>query len=302
MKFAVEYPMPVSGGNQYLLSGSGVRDVARVLEASGFDALCFSDHPAPSANWLESSVGHQTFDPLAALSFCAGVTNHLTLMTHCLVVPYRHPLVTAKVLATLDLVSEGRLIVVAGAGYLEAEFSMLNVDIDDRNRIFDESLSLIRSAWSGHALEYVSGTDSDQVACVPAPHTRGGPPIWIAGNSARSRRRAVGEAGWSPILVSEATARLIRTSPLTLEGLRRHVSDLRDQCERAGRPRPTVQVQTPMSRYLQRPTSIEQHREHLGQLAEAGVDSFIVLPPARSAKALVDGLEGYADDFVRARH
>jgi probable F420-dependent oxidoreductase len=300
MKFVVEYPMPASGADPALLGGAGVRQVAQVLEASGFDAVCFTDHPAPSTGWLNAG-GHQTFDPSAALAYCAGVTRRLKVMTYCLVVPYRNPLVTAKSLATLDLVSEGRLIVVAGTGYLSSEFAILGVDIDARNDVFDESVSVMRSAWSRHSFDYeVAGGAVEQVTSAPAPHTQGGPPIWVAGNSARSRERAARQAGWSPILMSDDIARLTKTSPLSLDGLRRHAAAMRDRAAREGRRRPTVQVQTSMSRYLHGPPSVEEHREHLCDLAEAGVDSFIIMPPGRSREELVDLLEGYADDFVGA--
>lgn len=300
MKFVVEFPMPSAGVDPSLLSGAGVREVAEVLEGTGFDAVCFTDHPAPSAAWLENS-GHQTFDPLAALAYCAGVTRRLHVMTHCLVIPYRNPLVTAKALATLDLMSEGRLIVVAGTGYLTSEFEILGVDMAARNEVFDESVRLMSSAWTHPTfdVEIADGT-VEQVSSVPAPHQNGGPPIWVAGNSTRARRRATKQAGWSPILMSESIAQMTKTAPLTLEELRRHASDLREQATAEGRPRPTVQVQTPMSRYLQRPPSVEEHRDHLGELAEAGVDSFIVMPPGRNREELVDLLERYADDFIRA--
>ena len=67
--------------------------VAQRLEAAGIDALSFTDHPAPSLRWLEEG-GHETFDPFAALSYCAAVTSELHLMTRLVVLPYRNPLLT----------------------------------------------------------------------------------------------------------------------------------------------------------------------------------------------------------------
>src|SRR6266702_8502534 len=79
--------------------------------------ISFSEHPAPSHKWLNAG-GHESLDQTSALAFCAAVTSRLRLMTYLLVLPYHNPFLAAKALSTVDVLSGGRLTVVAGTGYL----------------------------------------------------------------------------------------------------------------------------------------------------------------------------------------
>ncbi|WP_235490175.1 LLM class flavin-dependent oxidoreductase, partial [Frankia sp. AvcI1] len=95
------------------LDPDNVATFARTLEEVGFGALAFTDHPAPSAKWLAAG-GHETFDPFAALTYCAAVTRRIRLMTHLAVVPYRNPLLQARSMTTVDVLSGGRAIFALG--------------------------------------------------------------------------------------------------------------------------------------------------------------------------------------------
>ncbi|MDA0634191.1 TIGR03619 family F420-dependent LLM class oxidoreductase [Nonomuraea sp. MCN248] len=294
MKFTVEYPVSVPGYDPALVRPDGMRQVVRAAEDAGFAAVGFTEHPAPSKKWLDAG-GHESLDPIAALSYCAAVSERIRLMTYLLVLPYHNPFLLAKSLATVDLLSAGRLTVVAGAGYLRSEFLAMGVDLAERNARFDESIEVMRGVWTTVPFDHPGPIfEGRGVAALPAPHTPGGPPIWIGGNSATARRRAARHQGWSPFLTTAESARTARTSQITTIGqLAGHVAEVRELAGQAI----DVQVRTPAHRYLIDGGSVEEHRDHLGRLAEAGVTSFVVQPPAASVAATVDALHGYAETF-----
>jgi probable F420-dependent oxidoreductase len=275
--------------------------VARAAEEAGYDAIAFSEHPAPSHKWLKAG-GHESLDQTSSLAFCAAVTSRIRLMTYLLVLPYHNPFVTAKALSTVDLLSGGRLTVVAGTGYLRSEFLALNVDMSVRNELFDESLQVLRGVWGGEPFDHAGPRFSARgVVSRPAPAQPGGPPVLIGGNSAAARRRAARNQGWSPLLVSPEVAQTSRTPGIvSVAELAGKIKEVRDDAAQLddGAVALTIQVHTPQAGFIQRPGSAEEHRDHLGQLAEAGADSFIVRPPGDSVNHAVDALQQYAEDFL----
>jgi alkanesulfonate monooxygenase SsuD/methylene tetrahydromethanopterin reductase-like flavin-dependent oxidoreductase (luciferase family) len=138
------------------------------------------------------------------------------------------------------------------------------------------------------------------VVSRPTPAQPGGPPVLIGGNSAAARRRAARNQGWSPLLVSPEVAQTSRTpgivSVAELAGKIKEVREAAEQLDAAAAL--TIQVHTPQAGFIQRPGSAEEHRDHLGQLAEAGADSFIVRPPGDSVDHAVEALQGYAETFL----
>jgi probable F420-dependent oxidoreductase len=185
------------------VSVQGIVELAAAAEQAGFAAVFTSDHPAPPVAWLERG-GHHTVDPFVVLSAAAAVTTTLRLHTNLFVPAYRHSLIAAKQVASLDRVSGGRLILGVGAGYVEDEFAALGVNFDERNDTLDSSIRRMRQLWSG---ETVAG-----VVQLPMPAQPGGPPVWIGGNSRRAMRRAVelGD-GWVPMPSPRRAQRALRT-------------------------------------------------------------------------------------------
>jgi probable F420-dependent oxidoreductase len=226
-------------------------------------------------------------------------------MTYLLVLPYHNPFLTAKALSTVDLLSGGRLTVVAGTGYLRSEFLALNVDMDQRNELFDESLEVLRGVWTEVPFAYQGKHFTARgVASLPGPVQSGGPPVLIGGNSAAARDRAARNQGWSPLLMAPEVARTSRTPGIgTVAELAAKIKEVREAAARInGAAAPlTIQVHTPQAGYLQRPGSAEEHRDHLGQLADAGVDSFVVRPPGDTVDHAVEALHQYARTFLRKR-
>ena len=112
-------------------------EVGACVEDAGFDAAYVTDHPAPTDPWLASG-GHQTLDPFVGLSFIAAATQRILLQVHVLIAAYRNPFLSAKSIASLDVLSGGRVIAGVAAGYLEGEFEALGIDFASRNELTDE--------------------------------------------------------------------------------------------------------------------------------------------------------------------
>ena len=184
VKFTVDYPIVNVGYDPALVTAAGMTRVAQTVEECGYDAISFSEHPAPSRKWLDAG-GHESLDQTSALTFCAAVTSRVRLMTYLLVLPYHNPFLAAKALSTVDLLSGGRLTVVAGTGYLRSEFLALNVDMSQRNELFDESLEVLRGVWSEGPFTHQGKHFSGARPGLPA---RAGPARRAAGADRRQQR------------------------------------------------------------------------------------------------------------------
>ena len=176
-----------------------IERVARAADRLGFAHVACSDHPVVPASRVEA-MGATWYDPVATLAHLGGMTERVELLTHVLVLAYRHPLVLAKSLATLDAMSRGRLLVGVGSGHLKPEFAALGADFDARGRLADEAIEALVAAWTrspaGYAGERIRFRD---VVVEPRPSRRPHPPVWVGGNSRRAVRRAalLGD-GWIP--------------------------------------------------------------------------------------------------------
>ena len=216
--------------------------VAKAAERAGFDFLSVSDHlivPAKleshypytaSGVFAAAEHGH-CFDQLATVAFLAGCTERLRLLTSVLVVPHRPAVLTAKILATIDVLSSGRLIIGAGAGWMKEEFELLGAPFEDRGRITDESLEAFRELWTkenpSYRGEHVSFSD---VLFYPKPLQKPHPPIWIGGESPAALRRAIrlGDA-WYP--GNNSQTKPLDTAPRLAAG----IAEVKRMCEAAKR-------------------------------------------------------------------
>jgi alkanesulfonate monooxygenase SsuD/methylene tetrahydromethanopterin reductase-like flavin-dependent oxidoreductase (luciferase family) len=172
-----------------------------------------------------------------------------------------------------------------------------------RNELFDESLEVLRGVWSEVPFAYQGKHFTARgVASLPAPVQPGGPPVLIGGNSTLARARAACNQGWSPLMVSPEVARTSRTPGIaTVAELAAQIKEVRDTAAAAnGTAAPlTIQVHTPQAGFMQRPGSADEHRDHLGHLADAGVDSFVLRPPGDSVDHTVAALHQYAETFLK---
>jgi probable F420-dependent oxidoreductase len=207
---AIGCTLPTSGR---AADPAALRDGAQAAEALGFDSVWVSDHVVIPAR-IESTYPYSPdgtfrlgptapyFEPLAALTYLAGCTRRVRLGTHVLILPYRHPLLTAKTVATLDVLSGGRVDLGIGVGWMREEFEALGLDYyERRGAVTDEQLRILHLAWTedlpsfeGEYYRFAS------LGAHPHPLQRPRPPIWVGGHTRAAIRRAsrLGD-GWLPL-------------------------------------------------------------------------------------------------------
>jgi probable F420-dependent oxidoreductase len=173
-----------------------IRRAAVQAEELGFADVWVSEHIIipkdapypPSANF---------WDPVLTLTWAAACTRRVKLGTSVLVLPMRHPLPLAKELATLQNLSQGRLILGAGVGWMEAEFSALGVPFRERGRRMDEGIAMMKAVWSDDPVTFptrwieakINTMRMQPKPCAPIP-------IWIGGSSDAAIARALRLDGW----------------------------------------------------------------------------------------------------------
>jgi len=181
------------------IAGADLLEAARAAERAGFTYVSCSDHVAvPSSR--ASAMGATWYDAGSTLAFVAGATTRIRLLSHILVLPYRHPLLVAKQYGTLDHLSGGRLILGVGSGHLKPEFKVLGADYARRGIVTDEYIAAIVAAWTHDVARFEGETVAFRDVIVsPGPAQRPRPPIWVGGNSRAAVRRAARHAdGWVP--------------------------------------------------------------------------------------------------------
>ena len=170
-------------------------------------------------------------EPLALMSFLAGETSRVRLGTSVLVIPYRNPVVTAKMLATLDVLSGGRVILGAGVGWFKEEFEALHAEpFERRGPVTDEYIALMRACWTREPVDWQGPVyRMGSVSAMPKPKQKGGIPVWTGGHTDVALRRA-GELsdGWHPI-------GLRPPAMLLPEEFRDKVAIVHDWAKKAGR-------------------------------------------------------------------
>jgi alkanesulfonate monooxygenase SsuD/methylene tetrahydromethanopterin reductase-like flavin-dependent oxidoreductase (luciferase family) len=234
-----------------------LRRWALTVEGLGFGLLMVSDHIAVTPDVAEQYPA-PFYEPFTTLSWLAGLTREIRLGTTVLIVPYRHPLLIARMAANLNDLSGGRLVLGVGVGWAREEFSALGVPFRDRGRLTDEHLLAIRAAWQDET-DYRSG------------HI----PLWIGGNSDAALGRAVrlGDA-WHPLRftpgwMSKAAGRLTACAA------------------EQGRPGPALMPRIAL-RLTEAPVTdggrlaghgtIDQIIADLGQLSALGADTVVLDP------------------------
>jgi probable F420-dependent oxidoreductase len=241
MQFSIGLPTDHVSNPEEFVTGEAVMTCARAAEDSGFDACFVTDHPAPDAKWLGAG-GHHALDPFVALSFAAAATSRLRVQTHILVLAYRNPLLTAKSVLSLDVLSHGRVILGVAAGYLKPEFFALGADFEERNHLTDEAIDVMRRVWTEDDVAFEGRHFRSRGTTMrPRPVQQPHPPIWVGGNSTAAIHRVVERAqGWVPFPnPGGASMGAVRTPPLTsLEELSERLKVMHDHVDRVGRTEP----------------------------------------------------------------
>ena len=209
-------------------------------EALGFTSVMIADHivfPSVVTSKYPYTVSGvfpgqgDALEQLALMAFIAGKTERLRLVTSVMILPYRNPVATAKTLATIDVLSRGRVTVGVGVGWLREEFEALGAaDFDRRGAVSDEYLRIFKALWTESPVSFAGEFYRfEDVRCLPEPVQKPHPPIWIGGHSKAALRRVarLGD-GWHPIGANP-------TVPLTPADLRRDLDELYRLTEAEGR-------------------------------------------------------------------
>ena len=246
----MKYGFAIPNGGP-MANGEGIAAIAAKGEALGFDLVYAVDHIAlpktidysryPYSREFAMATGRGRADAgrageclelFAMLAYLAAATTRLRLLSSVMVVPYRPPLLAAKQLATIDVLSGGRLTVGCGVGWMEEEFDALGTPpFKDRGKAANEFIRAFKELWTNDtptfAGEYVSFAN---ITFEPKPVHKPHPPIWIGGESAPAMRRAgtLGN-GWYPVADNPKFPR--NTAPRYAEGVRM----VRAFAEEAGR-------------------------------------------------------------------
>jgi probable F420-dependent oxidoreductase len=189
-------------------------DVIDAIESLGYSDVWFGDHIAVP-HYASHLIDPAWLEPITACTMALARTTRLRVGTDVLVVPYRHPVLLAKMAATADALSAGRLILGVGVGYLRGEFAALDAEYVRRGEVTDEHLAAMQRLWrAGGAPTCFYGTvvDFEDVCVGPAP-VAGTLPIWVGGNARAALRRAArfGQ-GWHPLFPTPEEYRLGRTA------------------------------------------------------------------------------------------
>jgi probable F420-dependent oxidoreductase len=216
-------------------SGPEVVRFVQRAEALGFESVWAGDHIVlPSGGTTQypytadgSFVRPSTegfLEPFTLLAYAAAATTTIKLGMTVIILPYRNPIVQAKMLACLDVLSGGRLICGVGVGWLEQEFQVLQAPYKDRGPVSDEYLEMFKILWTQDQPEFHGRFyDFDGITLYPKPIQKPHPPIWVGGHSRRAIRRAVrsGDA-WHPT----------RQTP---DFVKQHLPFLQQEAQRLGR-------------------------------------------------------------------
>jgi probable F420-dependent oxidoreductase len=247
-----------------------VADAARKAEALGFDSVWVSERVAVPLG--KPHPYDPMVDPWVALAFVAGVTERVGLGTSVSQIALRPPVLMARELATLDRLSEGRVIVGAGAGWVEEEFTSTDVDFETRGGRLNEFIPLLRHLWTNPEEPWSGKHFKVPAVGLVKPLTQAGPPIYLGAAGPPGLRRA---AKYGDGFIATALP------PDTLAKLRARLMELRSEMKREG-PFPIYTQVLP-------PVNEAAANDLVAAHAEAGMDGIILA--SHGAVSAIDFLE-----------
>ena len=251
---------------------AALTDLARIADDTGVDQLVMPDHVVMGPHLEKYPYGPFPLpleepwpEPLTLLAAWAGASSRVRLGTGVLITPLRPPALLAKMLATLDVLSRGRLEVGVGTGWQREEYLAEGLDFERRWQLFEDGLRACKALWREAPASFESPTLSFRdVWCLPRPVQPGGPPLWfgVALGPANLRRIAELGAGWMPMDSRPAA-------------LRAGIARIREAFGTAGRPYPGfgVRAHAPYVRRPDKTIDLDATLAGIPALAEAGATS-----------------------------
>jgi probable F420-dependent oxidoreductase len=296
---------------------SNLSRFAEQAEALGYDTVWFSDHiviptevksfyPYDPSGRMAFKPDEPYWDPLTVIGFVAGRTSRVRLGTSVLVLPYRNPIVTAKMLSTLDVLSNGRVTLGAGVGWMAEEFHAIGLDTYARRGAYsDECIRILRELWTKDNPSFQGEFHQfSNIHCEPRPLQPGGIPIWVGGHTPQAIRRAARLGnGWQP---------LVQRPPADLPPaeMREKITQLRAFAQEAGRDPQEITLAMGSSIQFTDGTATGQRSLFTGtpaQVVEAiqgyqalGIQNFRCDFPSPSIDDLLRAIERFATE-VRPR-
>jgi probable F420-dependent oxidoreductase len=217
-------------------------------------------------------------DPLLPLAYVAAITKSIKLATGVLILPQRHPLYVAKEVATLDVLSNGRMIFGIGSGWLEEEFTSLGLDFHTRGARTNEAIEALRALWSSEPGSSYHGKHFNfgPVKCFPKPVQKGGVPIHVGGHSTAAAKRAGRYGnGFFPAITD-------------IPKLKEIIAIMRSEAQKAGRNPDAIEL-----------SSMGRARvDELKALQDIGIARVVIAPPGFDPEALNHGLEKLHDEVI----
>ena len=294
--------------------------VAQCAEALNFDFISISDHVvvpnqidstypySDGGKWETATPDGYSLEQLTTLAFLAGCTEKLQLVTSVTVVPHRPALLTAKILATADQLSNGRIILGVGAGWLREEFEALQTDpYDARGNVTDEYIRAFKELWANQSPSFKGDfVNFDNILFAPKPANGSSIPIWVGGESNPALRRTakLGDA-WYP------GSRNPKHRLDTPERLADGIAKMHAMAEKHGRDPATVGIAyvvlSPLEWEAQSGQDVprrlmtgtpEQIAEDVRAFKALGLTHFNVSFPATNLSEMTDAMQKFAEDVM----
>ena len=282
MKFGIGFATSGAFSNPALLG-----HLATTAERCGFESLWSVEHvaipvnhsPYPGTKDGKMPGGDDVAipDPLLPLAYVAAITKTIKLATGILILPQRHPIYTAKEVATVDVLSGGRVILGIGSGWMKEEFESLGIDFHKRGAMTDEAIQALRALWkSGTASFDGKHFKFGPLHSNPKP-VKGDVPIHVGGHSPAAAKRAgrYGD-GFFPTVMSP-------------EKLKKLFDIVRSEAQKAGRNPDAIEFSC-MTRSLQ--------PNDLNTLADLGVTRVVINPPGTRAEVVTRRLEKFQQEVI----
>ncbi len=281
------------GGAAALRTVDGVKQIGELAEALGYDGIITGDHitiPKQIASEypytkFSQSLGADPYavfttidwlDAFTALALLIPVTKKVRLGTSVTIIPYRHPLEMARVVATLDVVSGGRVIFGAGVGWMEEEFRLLGVPFKERAPRTREYIAVMKEVWTKEHPRFNGKfvRIEKDLHFAPRPMQKPHPPIWVGGESTPALKRvaAFGD-GW-------------HIGPIALEEVKPRFAELRTLMEKSGRDFAKLEITAMVDSRLLSAADIRTYQD-------LGVTGLYVVAPGPEVQSVLKVLQDF---------